>query len=239
MHDIDRTQAEFESEFEDFESDQYEFEFEDSTEYLGEFDGEISLESPFSEAEEMELAAELLEITSDEELDQFLGKLFKKAWRGVRGIARGIGRTVRRIARPLGGILKVVGKKALPFLGGAVGSIIPGVGTAAGTALGALASRAFEVELEGLSPEDQEFEIARRYVRLAGAAAKRAATMPSTHSPQAAAKTALMEAAQRHAPGLPALLRGTAPTTYNTMSGMNKRSGRWVRRGRKIILYGV
>jgi uncharacterized protein (DUF697 family) len=60
------------------------------------------------------------------------------------------------IAKPLGGVLKGVAKKALPFVGGALGSIIPipGVGTAVGTAVGSAASKLLEAELEGLSPED-------------------------------------------------------------------------------------
>ncbi|MEJ5199355.1 MAG: hypothetical protein WHX53_10565, partial [Anaerolineae bacterium] len=36
-------------------------------------------DSPFSEVEEMELAAQLLEVTDEAELDQFIGKLFRKA----------------------------------------------------------------------------------------------------------------------------------------------------------------
>ena len=52
------------------------FEFEDS-EWSGE--GEV-----FSEAELMELAGELLEINSEAELDQFLGKLIKKVGGGIK-----------------------------------------------------------------------------------------------------------------------------------------------------------
>uniref|UniRef100_UPI004055B22C hypothetical protein n=1 Tax=Candidatus Electronema sp. TaxID=2698783 RepID=UPI004055B22C len=51
------------------------FEFED--EWSGE--GEV-----FSEAELMELAGELLEIESEAELDQFLGKLIKRAASGIK-----------------------------------------------------------------------------------------------------------------------------------------------------------
>ena len=66
------------------EFQEFEFAFEGNPPAYGEIYGETSLESPFTEAEEMELAAELLEITSEEELDQFLGKLLKGAWRGIR-----------------------------------------------------------------------------------------------------------------------------------------------------------
>ena len=132
-----------------FESDS--FEFESDQEFEGQADTEI--ETPLDEVEEMELAAELLAVSSEEELDQFLGKLFK----GARGEG------IKKVARPLGGILKGIAKKALPFVGGALGSFIPipGVGTAVGTALGGAASKLLEVDLEGMSPEDQEFELAR------------------------------------------------------------------------------
>ena len=146
----------------------------------------------------MELASELLEITSEEELDQFLGSLFKKVGRGIGSFVKG------PIGRSLGGMLKGIAKKVLPIAGGALGSFIPipGVGTAVGTALGSAASNLFELELEGLSNEDQEFEVARRYVRLAGEAAKQAAQAPQNIAPEAAAKAALMAAAQQYAPGL-------------------------------------
>ena len=63
----------------------------------------------------MELAAQLLEITSEEELDQFLGGLFKKVWRGVK-----------KIGKPLGGLLKKVAKVALPIAGTAAGTFFGG-----------------------------------------------------------------------------------------------------------------
>lgn len=94
----------------------------------GESYGELDLESPFSEAEEIELAAELLSISSEEELDQFLGKLFKGAWKGIKKVGKFVG----KVAKPLGRVLKGVAKAALPVVGGALGSFIPipGVGTA-------------------------------------------------------------------------------------------------------------
>lgn len=80
MHDIDRTSEEYVPEIEELESDTFEFteesEFEDT-----------EATSPFTEAEEMEMAAELLEVTDEAELDQFLGNLIKKAGRLVgRGV---------------------------------------------------------------------------------------------------------------------------------------------------------
>jgi hypothetical protein len=227
MHDMDRTQLE--SGIDALEADQFEF--------LEESEGlsYSTFESPFSEDEEMMLATELLGIMDEAELEQFLGKLFRGAWRGIRKVGSAVG----RIARPLGGILKGVAKQALPFVGGALGSFIPipGVGTALGTALGSAVSKALEMELEGLSPEDREFEMARRFVRLAGTAAQQAAQAQPNADPIAAAKAAVMAAAQQQGPGV---LQGAAsPAPGATRAGRPGSSGRWIRRGRTIILLGV
>jgi len=229
MHDIDRTQLE--SGIDALEADQFEF--------LEESEGlsYSAFESPFSEDEEMMLATELLGITDEAELDQFLGKVLKGAWRGIRKV----GSTVGRIARPLGGILKGVAKQALPFVGGALGSFIPipGVGTAVGTALGSAVSKALEMELEGLNPEDREFEMARRFVRLAGTAAQQAAQAQPNADPMAAARAAVMAAAQQQGPGVFQGAASPAPSATATRAGRPGSSGRWIRRGRTIILLGV
>jgi len=131
MHDIDSTQGESDLtglEVPGPESFEYNFEQDGETEFAS--------ESPFGEIEETELAEELLTIQSEEELDQFLGKLVKKAWRGVKKFAKsGVGRA-------LGGALKGIAKKALPIVGGALGSFIPipGVGTMIGRAAGTAAA---------------------------------------------------------------------------------------------------
>lgn len=206
-----------------FESEQFEFAFE----------GEM--ESPFTEAEEMELALELLEVTNEAEMDYFLGNVFKK-----------IGRGIKKIAKPLGGILKGIAKKALPFVGGALGSFIPipGVGTAIGRAVGTAASNLFEMELEGLSHEEQELEVARRFVRFAGASARRAAASPSTVSPYAAARRGVTQAARRFVPGLyrrrprgPRAIR-PRPGIYDPSPGVEPSAinGRWIRRGHNIVI---
>ena len=159
-------------------------------------------ESPLNEVQEMEAAAELLEVTNEAELEQFLGNLFKKVASGVGGFMKS------STGKALGGILKNIAKKALPVVGGALGSFVaPGVGTALGSKLGSMASGLFEVELEGLNEQEAEFEVARRYVRLASTAARNAATAPRSAPPQAVARAAVVSAARKHAPGL---VRGTA-----------------------------
>jgi hypothetical protein len=225
MHDIDRTQSEFESETDQFEFESDQFEFTESSETY-------DLESPFDEAEEMELAAELLGVSSDAELDQFLGNLFKKAWRGIRKVGSFVG----RIARPLGGVLKGVAKKALPYLAGAAGTFLGGpAGGAIGSTLGSAISKAFEMEFAGMNPEDQELEMARRFVRIAGTAAKQAALAQPGVDPMQAVKSAVTSAAQKHMPNLPAT---TGAAATSAIYGTGK-TGRWIRRGRKIVLLGV
>ena len=222
MHDIDRTQLEF----------GYDTEFDTETDGFGEIFGETTgyygeAESPIDEVEEMEMAAELLEVSSEEELDQFLGGLIKSAGKFLKS---GTGKA-------LGGILKNVAKKALPVVGGlagtALGSVVPGLGNiiggAAGTAAGNIASNLagslFGLELEGMTAEDQEFEVARRYVRFATEAAQQAAKMPPQTPPAQAAKVAVVEAAKKHAPGL---LSGGAPGTASVNGGKARGSLRFL-----------
>jgi hypothetical protein len=230
MHDIDRTMNEFDPEMDEFETDEFENDEFENDEF--EFDGETDLESPLEEFEEMEYAAELLSIQSEEELDQFLGKLIKRAGRGLRKIGQ--------VFRPLGGVLKGLAKKALPFVGGALGSFIPipGVGTAVGSALGSAVGNALEAEFEGMDPEDQEFEMAKRFVRVAGAAVKQAASAQADGDPQAAVKSAVIAAARRHVPSLGNAMRNGSGSSGGAGAG-RRRSGRWIRRGRKILLIGV
>lgn len=218
------TRSEFETlAFDTSPQGEYEDEYEEEYEGEGEFEGEYAdeasfgardAESPFSEEEEAELAMELLSVTSDTELDEFLGKLFKK-----------IGRGIKKIARPLGGALKGLAKKALPFVGGALGSFIPipGVGTAVGTALGSAVGNALEAEFGELEVDEQEFEMARRFVRIAGTAAQQAAGAGGSADPRRTVQAAVTRAARQHVPGL----------------GQRRRGGRWVRRGNAIVVVGV
>src|SRR3954470_15323422 len=123
---------------------------------------------PLSEEQEVELAMELLGVSNEQEWEQFLGKMFKGIGRGLKTIGSFAG----KILKPLGGALKGLAKTALPFVGGALGSFIPipGVGTALGTALGSAVSKALEREFNELEHDEAEFEMARRFVRIAATA---------------------------------------------------------------------
>ncbi len=218
MHDIDQTMLEA----------------EDS--YLEETEGGESLEDAFeqdrvlSEEEEMEAASDLLTVSSEEELEQFLGNLFKK-------VARTVGKVIKSpLGRTLGGVLKGVARKVLPLAGSALGNIVaPGVGGMVGGGLASAAGKIFGLELEGMSAEDQEFETARRFVRLASTAAARAASGPQTAPLPQVVKAAILGAAKKHAPGLV----GRRPGIVYGGHGGGRYTGHWIRRGTKIILFGV
>lgn len=231
MHDVDRTLREFEGEAE-YESHELEGEGEYNEQFLGsvlgsllggemevqeqEFvgEGEMNAESyeqgflgegelqeaqeygeqerVFDEVQEMELAAELLEVSNEAELEYFLGKLISSA-----------GKVLAPVGKALAPVLKNVARVALPVAGSALGNmVLPGVGGAIGGKLASAAGNLFGLELEGLSPQDQEFEVARRIVRLSGAAAKRAARIPPNAPVRQAVRRAIVSAARRHAPGL-------------------------------------
>lgn len=232
MHDIDRVRLETESESEMFASGPFEAEYFEFDEAQVPWQGQG--EAVFSEVEEMELASDMLGITSEAELDRFLGGLLKRAGQAV-------GKFVSSpTGQALGGILKGAAKQALPTIGSAIGGY---VGRAAGARLGSQAAsaagRLFGLELEGLSPEDQEFEAARRYVRFAGEAVKNAVLAPTSQAPRTAANAAVLAAAQTHAPGLlqaQSEKQSAAPVSSRLPTGY---SGRWIRRGNKIVLYGM
>jgi len=212
MHDIGRTQL---------EAGMAEF-----AEFGGEVKAEAGLESPLNEIQEMELASELLAIASEDELEQFLGNLF-------RTVGGAVGRLVRSdTGRALGGILTGAVRQALPVIGRAAGQwIAPGRGGQLGADIASRAGQLFGLELEGLSQEDKEFEVARQFVRFAGAASKQASLASATAPPGQVARSAVVNAARRYAPGLMPRLQGRSTRLW-------PRSGRWVRRGRTIVLYG-
>jgi hypothetical protein len=281
MHDYDRIQAEYESLIPELAADPHEF----SGGYglPGDWgsdgagaDGHPGhhhrhhhhrhVDSPFSEAEEMELAAELLDVRNEQELDHFLGNLFKG-----------------KVGQTLKNALKSLAQSAIPIAGKALGTIVGGpTGSAIGGGLGSMASGLLfgGQELEGLSAEDREFEVARRFVRFAGSAADHAAELERRAGrrhrgghPRHLARAAIVAAARRHAPGLLRRTGGVGPIPYDPgvpsddfsaddqgfdadadadadadgegydPSGMApagaQRRGTWIRRGRRIILYGV
>lgn len=229
------------------EDEAYAFEGTDfeGTDFEEEIDPEI----------ESELALELLSVSSEEELDQFLGKL-------ARSVVRGASKFVKSpIGKLVGGALKNVAKTALPVVGSALGSFVaPGIGTAIGGKLGAMAGKLLEAEeAEMMDEAEAEEEAARRYVRFARATYRNAARTPRSVPPTAAARAATRSAARVHAPALlnsrPYPSRtsgyrarrrtwggpdvGRSPRYYDGDGDLDRTEGRWVRRGNRVILLGL
>ncbi|MDO8844648.1 hypothetical protein [Methylicorpusculum sp.] len=205
---------EFNPEAAGFEAETFEF---DQAEW-----GEI-----FSESELMDLTAELLDITTEAELDLFLGGLIKK-------VGGAIGKVVKSpIGQAVGGVLKGAAKKALPIAGGALGGYFGGpLGAKIGSGLASAAGSALGLELEALSQEDLEFEGGKQFVRFAADTVKNAVSAPSSVNPLSAAQKAAAKAAQKYAPNL----LGPGSGVLMPTSGKGRRSGRWIRQGRNIII---
>lgn len=206
---------------------------------------------------ESALIGELLEVTSDEELDQFLGKLARSVVKGATSFVRS------PIGQAVGGVLRSVAKKALPMVGGALGSmVLPGVGTALGSKLGSMAGTLLEEEEVAMLGEGvAEEEAARRFIRFAGATYRNAARTPRYVPPRAAALAASVAAARVYAPSLLRPPRssgwrgrrrgypayddagnddtGWADQGGDTYAGSGATTGRWIRQGNRVTLIGL
>lgn len=207
------------------------------------------------EMHELELASELLEVSSEEELDRFIADLARSAATAAGDFARS------DVGRALGGVLRNTAKEALPLVGRAVGGRFGSTGAEWGRRAGAAAADLFGLELEGLSSEDREFELARAFIRFAQAACRNAARAPADAPAPAVVRAAALAAARRHAPGLLPLIsgrgRGSGEASRTPASSSQApspspgeqaadpaqaqaaQSGRWVRRGGVIVLLGA
>jgi hypothetical protein len=261
MHNIDRTvdEMEYAGEFEQYpghsyetaQGEMFENEYGNEHEYAGENEGVYEDEGEFQgeeheydhedeysdhEVNEMELATELLSVNSEEELEEFLGGLFKR----VKGLASKVLKSPA--GNMLKGYLKTLAKKALPIAGSALGGIVGGpVGAALAGKATDMVGKALGLELEGLSPEDREFEIAKGYVRFANDAVRRVATdRRYRNQPRTAARNAMVNAARKHAPGF---LSPHFYRRYRSVAGSRagtEESGTWERQpDGTIVLYGL
>ena len=186
--------------------------------------------------EELALTSELLGVQSQEEMDQFLGKLIRRVSRGAQGFFRS------PVGRMLGGVLRKVAKTALPIAGKALGTFVGGpAGAMIGGQLASMAGQAMGLELQEMSPPEADFAAARQFVRMATEMIRRAQQGQPNQPPAAVVRQAVQGAAQQFAPGLlspqlPRLRVGRAQGRGRAQGGPR---GTWVRRGRTIILYGV
>jgi hypothetical protein len=152
-------------------------------------------------ANEMREAAELLEHADEGALEFYLAEMIGRVGgrRAADDVRAALARILGRLGRPL---LRQTG--ASPR---------------------ALAGRVFGLELEGLSPEDQAFEVARHFARFATDAARRAGRASGTTSAPIVAQRAAAAAAHKFAPGLQPTNPGSRPTT-----------GTWFRSGRQLVV---
>ena len=162
------------------------------------------------QAATMTFGADLLDLPDGAPLGAFLRKL-------VASIA-----AADRV--PVGAAL---GKALVAVLEPVARSIMPirrsGTG---GADLKTMASRVFGMELEGLSPEDKEYEVAQQFIRLAADTIRNASAAAHTGAPSVVtAVAAFRQAARRYAPGLLKSKAQHAPT-----------SGRWHREAGHIIV---
>jgi hypothetical protein len=165
----------------------------------------------FDEADVEELASRLLDVGNEAEFDRLLGGMISHA-------AQQVGEELSApLGRAVGGLLKSLAKQALP---------------PAGTTLGGGASspaHMLGMELEGLGEVEADFECAKQFVRLAGEAVRNAVESEPLGIPAHVAEAAVTTAAKVYAPALPI---SPAPSAA---SPQPRRTGRWVRRGDRII----
>lgn len=182
--------------------------------------------SVLSEDEQMNLAADLMELSNEEEFEQFLGDLVRKA-------GSAFGNFIKSPAgQAIGGALKDVAKQALTAGGQAIGQHFGPQGSQIAGALTSAITSQFEA-----GDEEQEWEAANNFVKLGAEAVKNAATA-APGDPHAVAKNAVIEAAKVHAPHLvPALSNGAMHEPQG--KDVKGRSGRWIRHHNRIILLGV
>jgi hypothetical protein len=209
MHNTDRTALEF-----PYSNEAYypQGEYAMQEEIINPYTGELNQDL------EVQLAAELLGVSSEEELDQFLGGFIRK-------IGSGLGRFARSGAgRAIFGAVRSAAKAALPQLASMGASMIPGVGPLiaplAGQAASALGDR-LGLEVEGMSNEDSQFEIARRVIRVGVDAARAIDTLPEGEVMDEELWRAISGAARRWLPRLGnAIVRGAQYVARNTSGNL-------------------
>jgi hypothetical protein len=191
---------------------------------------EASWNEVLNEDEVLELTSELLEVQNEQEMERFLGGLFRRVGRLAKGIMRS----------PIGNLaasaLRRVAKMALPMAGSALGTFVGGpAGTLIGGQLANMAGQAMGLELQEMSAPEADFAAARQFVRFSADMLRRAGQAPGAANPSAVVRDAVTGAAQQLAPGL--LGRNMPRLPIGPIPG--GRRGTWVRRGDTITLFGV
>jgi hypothetical protein len=181
-----------------------------------------SVRGVFDEDQGLQLAAALLEVVNEQQLDRFIVDLVSEA-------ANATGHAIKQSQlAAIRDVLRNSVHQILPMASLGHGSMRSSIGAQLGTGLSAIAGQVLGLELEGLSPEDREFEAARQFVRFAAELVKKTLESPRDHDQQDAAHRAAAQAAKVYAPGL-----------FANAPGVHGSRGHWVWCGDKIILFGV
>jgi hypothetical protein len=143
----------------------------------------------------MSLSIDLLEVGTSSQLGSAIRRIVRRAGEAVN-------RPLNEAAvAELSDLLEVAARYALPKQ---PPSMAPNTTDARAR------GRFFGLELEGLSPEDQEFETAKAFVRLASEATRQATLIARHLTPRAAANAAVAHSARRYAPGWARRMRPAA-----------------------------
>ena len=183
-----------------------------------------------SEEEQMDLASQLMELETEEEFENFLGDVISKGLKAVGGFID------LPTGQAVGSALKDAAKTLLPVAGQAIGGYLGGgPGEQIGGALGSAASNLFEAEAEA---EEQEWEAANVFVRVALDTINNAADAPRNADPHDVARHAVARAMRKHAPGAArAWFRHHEGAARHGMR--RHRTGHWVREGHTIVVHGI
>jgi hypothetical protein len=151
----------------------------------------------------VELAAELLDVTNESELDRFLGRFVAETARKAGG------RLPIDTGRTLVAVLRRTAERTVPTLTTTLDQLEPATG--GGPSVAETAARVYGLELEGMSAEDRDYEIAGQFLRFAQAATARAARATGRAPAASVAHAAVAGASRELAPGLLPPERNTAP----------------------------
>ena len=176
----------------------------------------------FDESQELEWASRLLEASNEHQLDHFLHAMILEA-----GTAAGA--TLQPADQhAIASVLKQAVHQVLPASVHQGATIRTSTGAQLGSGLSSMAGQVLGLELEGLSPEDRDFEAVKQFVRFAGQTVKNALEAAPGADPLHTAHSAATDAAQIYAPGL-----------FAESPHAPGNSGRWVACNDRIILFGV
>ena len=167
-----------------------------------------------AQSRSVELAAELLDVINESELEGFLGRLVAETAQNAGG------RIPPSTGRGLVAVLSKTAKRTLPTLTAALGDGTEPVAVA-GLSAAETAARVYGMELEGMSAEDRDYEIARQFVRFGQAAAAQAARAPAAAPAVGVVDAAVTGAGREFAPGLLPPGRG-APTGPQLRPGASR-----------------